>query len=91
MTTFCKADGPLEIGFLEGGPRGGNGEVDMEAFVGLVIADEPLLPPPCVELLRPELTDDGLEWDPEPAEPSGRCFAARVTCLDCTLGSFNSV
>jgi len=60
MTTFCKADGPLEIGSFVGGPRGGNGEADMEAVVGLVIADEPVLPPPWLEL-RPELTDDGLE------------------------------
>ena len=53
----------------------------MEAFVGLVMADELLLPP-WFEL-RPEATEHGLDPEPEPVESSEKCFEARSTCLDC--------
>jgi hypothetical protein len=44
---------------LEGGPKGGKGLADIDTVVGLVMADELLLPP-AFELLS-ELTEDGLE------------------------------
>ncbi len=81
--TFCKLEGALEMVDLEGGPSGGKGLDDMDVLVGLVIAEELLLPP-WFEL-RPELTDDGLDRVPDPLEV---CLAALVTCLDvpCGLG-----
>jgi hypothetical protein len=57
--TFCKVEGELETMDLEGGPKGGNGLADIDTLVGLVMAEELLLPP-WFEL-RPELTEDGLE------------------------------
>lgn len=96
ITTFCKLDGVLEMPDLDGGPKGGNGLADKDTLVGLVIADDALLPP-LVEL-RSEPTEDGLERDPDPEaepellDPKEVCFEARaalVTCLDvpCELGS----
>jgi hypothetical protein len=71
MTTFCKLDGPLEVALLEGGPRGGNGLDDIDAFEGLVMAEELLRP--WFELC-PELMDEGLECeaDPDPIEVEPR-------------------
>lgn len=77
---FCNVEGAPEVLACDGGPNGGNGLVDIEAFVGLVMADEDELLPPWVELL-PEPTDDGTEYDPDPTEPKERCLAALVICL----------
>lgn len=44
MITFCRIDGAPDLLTREGGPKGGNGEDDIGALVGLVIADEPLDP-----------------------------------------------
>ena len=78
--TFCKLEGALERVVLVGGPRGGKGLDDMDVFVGLVIAEELLLP--SWFELRPELTEDGLDCVPDPLEV---CFAALITCLDVPL------
>ena len=43
--TFCRLEGALEIVDFVGGPSGGKGLVDEDAFVGLVMAEELLLPP----------------------------------------------
>jgi hypothetical protein len=59
IVTFCRLDGALETVDFEGGPKGGKGLADIDAFVGLVMAEELLLPP-WLEL-RPELVDEGLE------------------------------
>jgi hypothetical protein len=59
MMIFCKLEGAPAAVDLVGGPRGGKGLEDMDVFVGLVIAEEWLLPPRFE--LRPELTDDGLD------------------------------
>lgn len=56
---FCKLEGDPEIPDLDGGPNGGNGLCDIDAAVGLVIADELQLLP-WVEL-RPELTEERLD------------------------------
>jgi hypothetical protein len=46
MITFCKLDGAFKRPLRRaGGPNGGKGEADMDAFVGIVIAEELLLPP----------------------------------------------
>lgn len=45
IITFCKIDGAPDLLTREGGPKGGNGEDDIGAFVGLVIAGGPLDPP----------------------------------------------
>lgn len=66
--TFCRADVELEPATFDGGPKGGNGLIDIEALVGLVIADDEELLPPWVELF-PELTEE-LDRDPDPTEPS---------------------
>jgi hypothetical protein len=46
MMTFCKLEVVLDkvVLDLDGGPSGGNGPADIDALVGLVIADVLLLP-----------------------------------------------
>lgn len=74
---FCRCEVP-DWPFFEGGPSGGNGDVDKDKPVGLVIADE-LEEPPFFELW-PELIDEGLEreFESEPALDFG-CWT-RCTC-----------
>jgi len=57
MITFCRLEGPLDRPDLDGGPSGGNGLADILTVVGLVMAEELLLPP-WFEL-RVEAVDDG--------------------------------
>jgi hypothetical protein len=76
---FCRLEGAPATVDLVGGPRGGKGLEDMDVFVGLVIAEEWLLPPRFE--LRSELTDDGLDW----CDPLELCVAALITCLDVPL------
>jgi hypothetical protein len=59
IITFCKLEGEFDTGRFEGGPKGGNGLVDIETFIGLVMAEELELPPRFE--LWPEWIEDGLE------------------------------
>jgi hypothetical protein len=80
MIVFCKREGVDDKGDLEGGPSGGNGDVDNDAAVGLVNADD-------IGSswfgLRLELVDDGLECELDLEWPSEQEVETRVTCRDC--------